>query len=191
MLNHCGTKEIDSERLTIRKFEYSDAEDMLEFWISDPEVQLLYCEPTYTTKKAVEELLTTYISSYEKKDYYRWAIIEKESCYCIGQIAYFLVDTENHFGEIEYAISRKFQNKGYGTEAVQGILEYGFNKINFHKVQVCHNENNPVSRALIKKCKFSYDGNLRDYFFMDGEYVDRFYYSMLKEEYETLQKDIE
>ena len=189
MLTHCGTKKIETERLAIRKFDYSYAEDMLEFWISDPEVQFLYFEPIYTTKEEVNELLTSYISSYEKQDYYRWAIIEKKSNHCIGQIAYFLINTKNHFGEIEFCIGRKFQNKGHGTEAVQSILEYGFNEINLHKIQICHEEKNLASRAIIKKCKFIYEGTLRDYFFIDGDYGNRLYYSMLKEEYELLQKD--
>ena len=187
MLRHSGTKKIVTERLTMRQFDYSDAEDMLEFWISDFEVQSLYFEPVYQTKKELKELLTEYISSYEKQDYYRWAIIEKKSSIVIGQIAFFLIDSKNHFGEIEFCIGRKFQNKGYGVEAIHAILDYGFNKINFHKIQVCHEKSNLASKAVIKKCKFVYEGTLRDYFFIDGEYGDRLYYSILKEEYELLK----
>lgn len=118
---------------------------------SDPEVQFLYFEPIYTTKNEVKELLTSYISSYEKQDYYRWAIIEKNSGHCIGQIAFFLIHTKNHFGEIEFCIGKKFQNKGYGTEAIQSILDYGFNEINLHKIQVCPEPNNLTSKSIIKK----------------------------------------
>jgi len=189
MLTHCGTRKIDSARLILRKFDYSDTENMLEFWISDPEIQFLYFEPIYRTKKEVKKLLAEYVSSYEKQDYYRWAIIEKRSSYCIGQIAYFLIDTKNHFGEIEFCIGKKFQEKGYGAEAIQAILDYGFNKINLHKVQVCHEESNLASKALIKKSKFVYEGTLRDYFFMDGDYGNRSYYSMLKKEYESMKKN--
>ncbi len=48
MLIHQGSKIIESERLTLRAFQYTDD---------------------------------------EKLDYYRWAIIEKQSQVCIGQIA--------------------------------------------------------------------------------------------------------
>ena len=37
---------------------------------------------------------------------------------------------------------------------------------------------------VIEKCGFTYEGALRDYFYYDGEYVGRMYYSMLKDEYE-------
>ena len=189
MIFHCGTQTIETDRLVLRKFEYNDAQNMLDYWVSDPNVQFLYSEPVYTTHNEVKKLLDEYISSYENIDYYRWAIIEKDSVSCIGQIAFFLIDTNNHFGEIEYCIGTAFQKRGYGTEAVEGILNFGFNQISLHKVQVCHKENNLASKALIKKCKFVYEGTLRDYFFIDGKYVDRLYYSLLKKEYKNQLKE--
>jgi len=183
MLNHFGTQTISSERLVLRPFRYTDDEDMLAYWVSDPKIQSLYSEPTYATKEEVRGLLEKYINSYERLDYYRWAVIEKELNICIGQLAIFLVDNKNHFCEIEYALGSKFHRKGYATEAVKAILEFCFNQINFHKVQVCHKEGNIASQGVIKKCNFTYEGTLRDFFYVDGGYVDRLYYSMLKDEY--------
>lgn len=183
MLRHCGTQTIDSERLILRQFHYTDDDDMLTYWVSDPKIQSLYSEPTYATKEEVKELLGKYIGSYEKPDCYRWAIIEKESNICIGQIAIFLVDNKNHFCEIEYALGRRFHGKGYATEAVKLILNFSFNKVNFHKVQVCHKEGNIASQGVIRKCGFTYEGTLRDFFYVDGKYVNRLYYSMLRDEY--------
>lgn len=186
MLNHVGTQILHSERLILRPFRYTDDDDMLSYWVSDPKIQSLYSEPVYTTKEEVKGLLNKYISSYQQHDYYRWAITEKESSICIGQIAIFLIDSKNHFCEIEYALGSKFHRKGYGTEAVKSILSFCFNEVHFHKVQVCHKKGNAASQGVIRKCNFTYEGTLRDFFFMDGKYVSRLYYSMLKEEYENL-----
>ena len=183
MLTHCGTQELATERLTLRPFRYTDDNDMLAYWVSDPAIQSLYSEPTYTTKEEVKILLDKYIASYEKPDYYRWAIIEKESNICIGQLAIFLVDSKNHFCEIEYALGSKFHRKGYATEAVKALLNFCFSQVGFHKVQVCHKDGNLASQGVIRKCGFTYEGTLRDFFFTDGKYVSRLYYSMLKEEY--------
>ena len=188
MLKHCGTQTIESDRLTLRPFCYTDDNDMLAYWVSDPKIQSLYSEPTYTTKEEVKELLDKYISSYERNDYYRWAIIEKESDICIGQIAIFLVDNKNHFCEIEYALGSKFHRKGYATEAVKSILDFSFNYVSFHKVQVCHKEGNIASQGVIGKCNFTYEGTLRDFFYMEGKYVNRLYYSMLRDEYVNLKQ---
>ena len=130
-------------------------------------------------------MLDKYIGSYEREDYYRWAVIEKASGECIGQIAYFLMDSKNHFAEIEYCIGSDFQCKGYATEATKSVIAYGFNEINLHKVQICTKTINAPSKRVIEKCGFTYEGMLRDYFYMNGEYVGRLYFSILRSEYET------
>jgi ribosomal-protein-alanine N-acetyltransferase len=183
MLTHIGTQTIETERLILRRFEYTDDEAMLKYWIADEKLQSLYSEPIYTTKEAVKELLDKYIGSYEREDYYRWAIIEKDSMECIGQIAYFLVDNKNHFAEIEYCIGSDFQRQGLATEATKAVIACGFEKMNLHKVQICTKTINAPSKRVIEKCGLTYEGTLRDYFYMDGEYVGRLYFSILKSEW--------
>ncbi len=169
----------------MRPFRYTDDEDMLAYWVSDPAIQSMYAEPVYTAKEEVRTLLDRYIGSYARPDHYRWAIVEKERDLCIGQIAVFLVDDRNHFCEIEYCLGREFHRKGYATEAVDRILDYCFNEVRFHKVQVSHKGGNIASEGVIRKCGFTYEGTLRDYFFTDGEYTDRLFYSILHEEYQA------
>lgn len=188
MLNHKGTDVIETERLILRKFQYSDVETVLKNWASDKEVQSFYSEPTYENKEAVIELLDKYITNYQNNNYYRWAIISRENNECIGQIAYFLLDNSNNFGEIEYCIGKEFQGNGYATEGTMAVIAYGFENINLHKVQICHKAYNEKSKRVIEKCGLSYDGKLRDYFYENGRYIDRLYYSILKSEYEKLTK---
>ena len=185
MLTHIGTNTVETESLILRKFEYTDGEAMLKYWVADEKIQSLYSEPVYTTKEAVNALLEKYIGAYGKRDYYRWAIIEKSIGECIGQIAFFLVDSKNRFAEIEYCIGSKFQCRGYATEATKAIIRYGFEKIALHKIQICTKTINKPSKRVIEKCGFTYEGTLRDYFYMDGGYVGRMYFSMLRNEFES------
>ena len=186
MLTHSGTQTIETDRLILRRFLYTDDDAMLKYWIADEKIQSLYSEPVYETKEAVKELLDKYIGSYEREDYYRWAIIEKTTGECIGQIAYFLVDNKNHFAEIEYCIGSNFQCKGFATEATKAVIKFGFEKMNLHKVQICTKTINAPSKRVIEKCGFNYEGTLRDYFYMDGQYVGRLYFSILRSEYESM-----
>lgn len=185
MLTHTGTNTIETERLVLRRFRYTDDDAMLKYWVADEKIQSLYSEPVYSTKDEVKGLLDKYIGSYEREDYYRWAITEKGSDECIGQIAFFLVDNKNHFAEIEYCVGSSFQCKGYATEATRALIAYGFEKMNLHKVQICTKTINVPSKRVIEKCGFTYEGTLRDYFCMDGVYVGRLYFSILREEYES------
>ncbi len=51
------------------------------------------------------------------------------------------------------------------------------------RVQICVRPSNTPSKQVIKKCGFTYEGTLRDYFYMNGGYEGRMYYSILREEY--------
>ena len=178
----CGTGRIETERLILREFRYDDAESMMRNWVSDDEVQWMYGEPSYKTKEEVISLLDEYVGRNQSGYYYRWAVIEKESEECIGQVAYFFVDSGNRFAEIEYCIGTAFQGKGYATEATKAVINYGFDNIGLNKVQICVRPSNLPSAKVIEKCGFHKDGVLRQYFFRNGAYEDRMYFSILRDE---------
>ena len=179
----CGVSEIETKRLFLRPFSYDYIPSMLKNWVADDAVQSMYGEPSYKTPEAVKELVDKFIRTSSEGTAFRFAVIEKDSCECIGQASYFLVDKNNHFGEIEYCIGTAFQGKGYATEATKAIIGYGFKKIRFHKVQICVRPSNRSSKRVIEKCGFIHDGTLRDYFFRNGGYEDRMFFSILEEEY--------
>lgn len=182
-MKHIGTNTIQSSRLTLRRFSLTDANDMLKYWISDPKIQLEYAEPVYTTKKEVLELLSKWDELYNLPHFYRWTITIKGINKSIGQIAFYNVDLQNNWCEIEYCISREFQNYGYVTEALNAVLDYGFCAVGFHRIQISHRTKNVASGKVIRKCGMKYEGTLRDAFFYNDEYDDRVYYSLLENEY--------
>ena len=188
MVTHTGTRTIATERLILRRFEYSDIDSMLRNWIGDEETQWGYGEPCYPTPEAVRELFDAkYIASYPREDYYRWAVIEKASGECIGQIAFFSVDTKNEHGEIEYVIGPSFQGKGYATEMTRAVIAYGFEKINFHRIEIDCRTTNEASRRVIEKCGLTYEGVFRDFFWRRDHFEGRRVFSILKREYEANQ----
>ena len=54
MLTHIGTNTIETERLMLRRFEYSDNEAMRRYWIADKSIQSMYAEPVYSTEEEVK-----------------------------------------------------------------------------------------------------------------------------------------
>ncbi len=190
MLTHVGTKIIETKRLILRRFEYSDIDSMLRNWIADEQTQWDYGEPYYSTPEAVKGLFDTkYIVSYSKDDYYRWAVIEKESGECIGQIAYFSVDTDNQHGEIEYVIGPAFQGKGYATEMTRAVIGFGFEKINFNRIEIDCRTENEASRRVIEKCGLTYEGVFRDFFWRKDHFEGRRVFSILKSEWKNSLKE--
>ena len=75
------------------------------------------------------------------------------------------------------------REKGYGTEAINLILDYGFNYLNLNNIKLDVVEFNERAIACYKKCGFKECGRRRKSEFIDGKYYDRISMDILKEEF--------
>lgn len=64
--------------------------------------------------------------------------------------------------ELAYFIGEKFTRKGYATEAIQSVLNYCFNDLNFLKVFIRVIATNTASLGLAEKSGFVREGYLKD-----------------------------
>lgn len=150
-MQHLGTKAFETNRLICRPFIAEDYEDMYRNWIANPNIQYEYGEPVYTDVPQVKGLLAKYISSYQKPNYYRWAIIEKSSNENIGQIAFCRVYSDCQTAEIEYCIGEPFWGNGYAGEALAGLIDFTFRNTDFLKLEAYHRSENIKSGRVLEK----------------------------------------
>ena len=150
-MKHSGTQRMETERLILRRFLPEDAADLLQNWAADPNVQHEYGEPVYDTPDAAAGLLRQYLAGYARADYYRWAVILRETGRNIGQIAFCKVWDDCETAEIEYCISEKFSGKGYAGEALAGLCEHIFNTTGFVKLEAYHRAENVRSGRVLEK----------------------------------------
>jgi len=144
-----GSCSFETERLICRSFRYSDAEDMLRNWASDPDIQTEYGEPVYSSISQVRELLREYTSG--EKSRYRWAVIEKASGENIGQIAFCKIWDEIHTAEIEYCIGKRFWGRGYAGEALSALIRYTFENTDIVRLEAYHRAENIKSGRVLEK----------------------------------------
>ena len=150
-MRHCGTQIIDTPRLLLRRFCLDDCNDMLNNWIASEKIQFEYGEPVYTTESQVRELLDKWIASYANPDFYRWAIIEKESGQNIGQIAFCKVYSDCKTAEIEYCVGEKSWGKGYAVEALSSVIKHTFENSDFDRLEAYHRAENTKSGRVLQK----------------------------------------
>ena len=153
MIQHCGTLTIETPRLILRRFAPEDAPDMLQNWAADPQVQHEYGEPVYQTPDAVQGLLQSYLAGYAQPDYYRWAIILRETNQNIGQIAFCRVWPDCAAAEIEYCIGAAFWGHGYAGEALDAVISWTFAQTGFVKLEAYHRAANPKSGRVLQKSR--------------------------------------
>ncbi len=150
-MKHSGTLQFETERLICRRFEPCDCEDMYNNWAADPMIQLEYGEPVYDDISGVKTLLDTYISGYNNPDFYRWAIIEKDSGQNIGQIALCRVYSDCSTAEAEYCIGQRFWGRGYAGEALSGMIAFLFENTGFLRIEAYHRAENTKSGRVLER----------------------------------------
>jgi len=82
--------------------------------------------------------------------------------------------------ELYVFVDPNAQRSGIGTQATKILCEYGFNKLNLHKIYLLTNEDNTAAIRVYEKCGFILEGRHRDEYLTDGEFKDRLYFGLLK-----------
>ncbi|WMJ22025.1 GNAT family protein [Paludicola sp. MB14-C6] len=104
----------------------------------------------------------------------------------IGDIALQDIDRTNRNCSVGMGIA-KIENrcKGYGQQAVNLILNYGFEYLGMERITANTLEINIGAQKSLEKCGFILEGKERKAIYLNGKKYDRFNYSILKEEYLT------
>jgi RimJ/RimL family protein N-acetyltransferase len=148
-------------------------------WVNKPEVFGEY-NPLHQMSKTEAEKMLDNPSDFQP------FFVEKKDGSRIGFIVHFHV---LHLGtgtkqlEIGYSLVPSERGKGYGTEALQIMVDYLFLSKEAMRIQVQTDLRNVASQKVIEKVGFKKEGTLRKNFFMRGELRDCYIYSILREEW--------
>jgi len=106
--------------------------------------------------------------------------IQKKNGTKVGYIAHF--KSKDCVG-IGYMLLKNGRGKGYGSEAVQMIVDYLFLHKNIVRVQAETHPENKASQRVLEKAGFKLEGHIRKSFFSRGVYRDTAMYSILRDEW--------
>ena len=143
--------------------------------INDPMIQ-----ECISTKKGIYtyENEVNWVNKKLEEDALVFSIIERVSGKFVGNIE--LMRVHDGCTEMGICLTPKFINKGYGTEAINRILEYAFNDLNLNTMELIVFSNNLRAIHCYKKIGFGeYDieKNVKE---TDGVSVDNIYMRLKK-----------
>jgi RimJ/RimL family protein N-acetyltransferase len=101
----------------------------------------------------------------------------------VGFLTLFFLDEDSGRGLISAWFTPDAQEQGYGTEAVGLLVEYAFAERRLNRVGAGARADNERSRATLETLGFTQEGREREFYYLDGEYVDRVSYGLLAEEW--------
>lgn len=178
-LNFKPFPNLVSERLTFRQLTTKDAKAVLELR-SNPETMKYIPRPLLTNIEEALLHINMISDKIEANIDINWAVTEKNSDNCIGIMGFYRTKPENYRTELGYMILPQYHNKGYVSEAVNTLLDFAFNILNFHSVEAIIDPKNIPSEKVLLKNGFVKEAHLVENEFYNGQFIDTVIYSLLK-----------
>ena len=178
-INFHPFKNLETERLLLRRVSDSDVAEILELRGSSETMQFIP-RPILKTK---EEALTHFKmieDKIENNQSINWAITLKGQPKLIGIIGHYRIQPENHRCEIGYMILPQYNGKGIVTEAIKVVLEYGFEDLQMHSIEAVIDPENLASERVLQKNGFVKEAHILENELWNGKFCDSVIYSILK-----------
>ena len=187
-LKHRGTQVLKTPRLTLRAYREADADAMFRNWAGDPEVtRTLKWEP-HPDAGFSRELIRGWVKAYRSGQSYHWVILWEDEP--IGDIAVMRWSARDLDCEIGYCLSRGYWNRGVMSEALTAVMRFLFDEVNFRKITLRHDVQNPASGRVMQKAGLVCEGRQRQALKRrDGSYADILLYAALRDEWPKVSED--
>ena len=173
---------IEAERLILRKITEEDVNDIFEY-ASVPEVTTFVLWDTHKTKQNSIEFVKLAGEQFNNNISIVWGIEIKSENKLIGSIDLRDWNSIHRCGEIGYVISKEYWNRGYVSEAVKAIINFGFEILHLNRIEAHCEEENIGSWKVMEKCGMKYEGTLREKVFIKERFRSMKMYSILKREW--------
>jgi [ribosomal protein S5]-alanine N-acetyltransferase len=173
---------IETDRLLLRKITLNDAKDMFEY-AADPEVSEYTTWSTHASIDDTKYFIKSLIKMYKRRELVDWGIEHKAEKKFIGTCGYVEWSMTHSRAEIGYALSNKYWNQGYMSEAVNAIMDFGFREMLLNRIEAKCKLNNIASARVMEKVGMQLEGILRQQLFVKGRYWDLKLYSILRDDF--------
>jgi RimJ/RimL family protein N-acetyltransferase len=176
---------IKTDRLLLGGFKPEDWKDFLE--IEQSPEQHKYNFETYNPRS--KEEIIKYIIELSEQNYndlklpFLLAIRMIENSQLIGFIG-FKNGSMTKQGQIEvyYSLYKSFWNKGFGTEALNGIIKFGFDIIKLHKIFAGCDIDNFASMKIMEKAGMRFESRWRKDRIRNEQWTDGLGFAILEED---------
>lgn len=109
----------------------------------------------------------------EHPNVHTFSIVENQQNQLIGSCSLRNINLHHKNAELQIRIGEMdYHGRGFGTEAVALLVNYGFNELNLKRIYLhvfCHNT---AAIRAYEKCQFQSEGVLRQAAFIDGRFID-------------------
>lgn len=174
-------KKIAGERIYLSPIVNGDAAKFAE-WLSDIEITK-YLSLAGKIMTVDEEYNALQVLAADNL-----AIVANDGDVLLGICGFIDINLTQRYAEIGIFIGEKnYLGRGFGTEALRLLMEFGFNVRNLHSIRLRVRSFNERAIRCYEKCGFKTVGRYREAGRINGEYFDEILMDIVEEEYRALR----
>ena len=174
---------LTTERLLLREFVAGDWPAVLAYQ-NDPRYLRFYAW-TRRTPEDVQAFVGRIVAQQarEPRLKFQLAITLPATGQLIGNAGIRIKTAGGHEADIGYELDPQHWGRGYASEAVRALVQFGFEELHLHRISAHCLAENAASARVLEKLGMRLEGRQRDSEHFKGRYWDTLYYAILDHEF--------
>ena len=184
-INFTPFPELETERLLLRRITTVDVNEIF-LLRSNPDTMKYIPRPLILDNEGALEHIAMIDSKLEQNEGINWAITLKGNPKMIGIIGHYRIQPTNYRSEIGYMLLPEYNGRGLISEAVNKVLDFGFNEMQLHSIEGIIDPENHASEKVLQKNGFVKEAHFIEHLYYENRFLDTVIYSLLKKNFKKL-----
>ncbi len=170
---------LEGNKIYLIKTQHSSLEQLRQ-WRNTSDLRKYFRE---FREISIEDQERWFLKIEKDPNQFNFEIKDKKNDKLIGHCGLHYISWTNRTAEFGIYIGNiDYRGRGYGSDALNTLIKYGFEELNMNRIW-CEVYSNNDALQIYKHLGFNEEGVLRQTYYSEGEYWDSHILSMLKEEY--------
>ena len=150
---------LKTHRVTLRALNLEDAETLLALRSSE-EINKFVITKRMQNLVEAKDFIQTCNALYKKEKRIFWVLTNQVEI--LGTVVLHRISLARKYAEIGYKLKTEKQQKGFMSEAMTAVLNFGIEQLNLKIIEAYTHKNNLRSIALLKKHHFVFQVHRKD-----------------------------
>ena len=151
---------LETERLILRRPSLDDAPAIYESYASDPEVSRYLTWTPHRDVSDTRKYLENMIEQWKAGTSFSYIIECKFTGVLLGMIR---IGDQDSKADLGYVLAKRYWGHGYMTEAVKGLIIWGFHRRHWQRIHAVCDVENLASARVMEKAGMTFEGILRSW----------------------------
>lgn len=171
---------LETERFTLRAIRDADAPAIFAIMTDERVMRYFGMLPMQSPDQALRRVQGI-ATDFQERAGIRWAIAHRADGQFLGTCGFWRIMETHHRAEIGYELASDYWGRGVMTEALTGILDFGFTTMGLHSVEAQIHPGNAGSRRVLEKLGFVQEGYFRENYYdpVEQQFTDTAVFSLL------------